>query len=302
MKNTKVALWIESVRPKTLLLAFASPLMGTFLAWSGGEFRWYVFLLAAGTTLFLQILSNFANDYGDFINNADNSDRIGPKRPLQRKEISPGQMRAGIIIASLLAMVTGLLLIWFGAGEKNTTIILAYVILGVLSILAAIKYTGGKNPYGYRGLGDLAVFLFFGLLGVLGTHFLHTGTFNPWHALPASAIGLLCSGVLNLNNMRDYESDKKANKKTLVVCLGSQRSKYYHLFLIIGSAILGPLYVLFNYHSAYQFLFLITFPLFLKNLIAVFHYTDPQELYPELKRLVAATIVFVVSFGVGHII
>jgi len=299
---TKIAIWVESTRPKTLLLAFASPLMGTFLAWSEGEFRWYVFLLAASTTFFLQILSNFANDYGDFISNADNNERIGPQRPMQRKEISPRQMRRGILIASFLSLVSGLLLIWQGTEGKNSAIILIYILLGILAILAAIKYTVGKNPYGYRGLGDLAVFLFFGLLGVLGTYYLHTGSFNPWHALPASAIGLLCSGVLNLNNMRDYESDKKANKKTLVVCLGNRRSKYYHLFLIMGSAILGPLYVLFNYQSAYQLLFLITFPLFLRNLIAVFNYTDPQELYPELKRLVAATIIFVVAFGVGHIL
>ncbi|MFN2396069.1 MAG: 1,4-dihydroxy-2-naphthoate polyprenyltransferase [Bacteroidales bacterium] len=300
MKNTKA--WIEAARLKTLPLAVSSPLMGSFLAWSEGSFHWNIFILATITTLLLQILSNLANDYGDFTSGADNEERVGPRRLVQSGLISPAQMKKGIIINIILALISGLLLIWFGAGGKDTFIILVFLVLGIAAIVAAIKYTVGKNPYGYRGLGDLSVFLFFGLIGVLGTHFLHTGTFNPWHALPATAIGLLSAGVLNLNNLRDYESDKKAHKRTLVVWLGNQRAKYYHLSLIVISAILGPLYVIFNYHSAYQFLFILAFPLFFRNAIAVFRYNDPMELYPELKRLALATLVFVVTFGIGMII
>ncbi len=298
----KLSPWIEAARLKTLPLAVSSPLMGSFLAWSEGNFRWSIFIFASLTTLLLQILSNFANDYGDFASGADNEKRIGPRRLVQSGQISPSQMKKGIIVTLLLALVAGLILIWLGTSGNNNTIIILFLILGITAIVAAIKYTVGKNPYGYRGLGDISVFLFFGLIGVLGTHFLHTGTFNPWHALPAAAIGLLSAGVLNLNNLRDYESDRKANKRTMVVWLGSQRAKYYHLVLIIVSAILGPLYVIFNYHSAYQFLFLLAFPLFMRNVIAVFRHTDPMELYPELKRLAMATLVFSITFGVGHII
>ena len=298
----KARSWIEAARLKTLPLAVSSPLMGSFLAWSEGSFRWSIFALATLTTLLLQILSNLANDYGDFTSGADSKDRIGPRRMVQSGMISPAMMKKGIFINIVLALVAGLTLIAVGAQGKNIGIVLLFLLLGISAITAAIKYTVGKNPYGYRGLGDISVFLFFGLIGVMGTHFLHTGTFNPWHALPAAAVGLLSAGVLNLNNLRDYESDKKANKRTLVVWLGNKRAKYYHLALIIVSAILGPLYVVFNYHSAYQFLFILAFPLFFRNVYAVFRHSDPIELYPELKRLALATLVYAVTFGIGMII
>lgn len=299
---SQIKSWIEASRLKTLPLALASPLMGSFLAWSEGSFQWMVFILATSTTLLLQILSNLANDYGDFASGADNEHRIGPRRLVQSGMITPRQMKRGILINILLALVSGLLLIGYGASGKDMVIILLFMILGIGAIVAAIKYTVGNNPYGYKGLGDISVFLFFGLIGVLGTHFLHTGTFNIWHALPAAAIGLLSAGVLNLNNLRDYESDKRANKKTLVVWMGSHYARYYHLALIIASAILGPLYVIFNYHSAYQFLFVLAFPLFFRNVVAVFRYTSPIELYPELKRLALATLFFAVTFGIGMVI
>lgn len=298
----KLKPWIEAARLKTLPLAVSSPLMGSFLAWSEGRFQWTIFILATLTTLLLQVLSNFANDYGDFSSGADNKERIGPRRMVQSGLITTSQMKTGIILTIILALVSGITLIAVGAQGKDITIIVLFLALGIAAIIAAIKYTVGKNPYGYRGLGDISVFLFFGLIGVLGTHFLHTGTFNPWHALPAAAIGLLSAGVLNLNNLRDYESDKKANKRTLVVWLGNKRAKYYHMALIIASAVLGPLYVIFNYHSAYQFLFILAFPLFIKNAWAVSRYSDPVELYPELKRLAFATLVFSVTFGIGMLI
>lgn len=301
-RMSKYLAWIEAARLKTLPLALASPMMGSFLAWSEGSFSWVVFALATLTTLLLQILSNLANDYGDFASGADNDERIGPRRLVQSGLITPSQMKSGIIITIVLAFISGILLIGYGARGKDTLIILLFLVLGIAAIVAAIKYTVGKNPYGYRGLGDISVFMFFGLIGVLGTHFLHTGTFNAWHALPAAAVGLLSAGVLNLNNLRDYESDKKANKRTLVVWLGNQRAKYYHLTLIVVSAVLGPLYVVFNYHSAYQFLFVIAFPLFISNAIVVFRYSDPVQLYPELKRLALATLLFTLSFGIGMMI
>ncbi len=294
--------WIEAARLKTLPLALASPLMGSFLAWSEGEFKWIVFILATTTTLLLQILSNLANDYGDFASGADNESRIGPRRLVQSGLISSAMMKKGIIMVIILALISGIWLIAAGLQAADAGVILSFLILGIIAIIAAIKYTVGKNPYGYKGLGDISVFLFFGLIGVLGTHYLHTSSFDPWHILPAAAIGLLSAGVLNLNNLRDIESDRKANKRTLVVWMGSLKSRYYHLSLIVGSTLLGPLYVAFNFKSVYQFLFILAFPLFYLNARAVFRYNDPIELYPELKRLALATLVFAITFGIGLVL
>jgi 1,4-dihydroxy-2-naphthoate polyprenyltransferase len=294
--------WIDAARLKTLPLALSTPLMGSFLAWSSGGFQWSVFILATLTTLLLQILSNFANDYGDFTSGADNENRIGPERMLQSGKISPKQMKAGLYATVILALIAGILLIYFGTKGRDLKLFLIFFGLGIGAIIAAIKYTVGKNPYGYIGLGDFFVFLFFGLIGVLGTCFLHTGTFNPWHLLPASAVGLLSSGVLNLNNMRDIETDKLANKRTLVVWMGKERAKYYHLSLVATALILSFIYVVANFYSVYQFLFILSIPLFISNIYSVFRHANPKELYPELKKLALSTFLFTLAFGLGTIL
>jgi 1,4-dihydroxy-2-naphthoate octaprenyltransferase len=294
--------WIDAARLKTLPLALSTPLMGSFLAWSSGGFQWSVFVLATITTLLLQILSNFANDYGDFTSGADNENRIGPERMLQSGKISPRQMKVGLFVTVSIALITGILLIYFGTKGKNLTLFLIFFGLGIAAIAAAIKYTVGKNPYGYIGLGDFFVFLFFGLVGVVGTCYLHTGSFNPWHLLPASAVGLLSSGVLNLNNMRDIDTDKLAKKRTLVVWMGKERAKYYHLALVTSALVMSFFYVVFNFVSAYQFLFLLTIPLFISNVYSVFTHSNPKELYPELKKLALSTFLFTLAFGLGMIL
>lgn len=299
---SKVVSWISAARLKTLPLALSSPLMGSFLAASDGHFLWSVFILSTLTTLLLQVLSNFANDYGDFASGADNSNRVGPKRMLQSGEISPSQMKVGLIINITLALISGISLIYFGTRGRDLLIPLIFLGVGIAAIIAAIKYTIGKNPYGYMGFGDLFVFIFFGIVGVVGTSFLHTGYFNLWHFIPASTVGLLSTGVLNLNNLRDYETDKLANKRTMVVWLGLSKAKVYHLFLIALSMVFLFLFVVLNYHSALQFLFIITLPLFVRNVIAVFRQTDPASLYPELKRLAMATFILTLFFGLGLII
>ena len=184
----------------------------------------------------------------------------------------------------------------------DITNLLIFGILGLAAIAAAIKYTVGKNPYGYRGLGDIFVFIFFGLVGVIGTYFLHTQVFRIDLILPASAIGFLSVGVLNMNNMRDYEQDKKAGKRTIVVAMGEKNAAYYHLFLVGGAAALTIIYTLLNYHSAWQWLFVLTFPLLFLNLKKVFTYKSALELYPELPRLSMASLVFALTFGLGLLI
>ena len=297
MKN-----WIQAFRLRTLPLALSNTIIGSCLAAADDKFRWSVFGLAALTTVLLQIMSNMANDYGDFVNGKDTAERIGPKRMVQSGEITPKTMLRGIIVIGILCAVSGASLILIGTTGMDITNLLIFGVLGLAAIAAAIKYTVGKNPYGYRGLGDIFVFIFFGLVGVIGTYFLHTQAFRIDLILPASAIGFLSVGVLNMNNMRDYEQDKKAGKRTIVVAMGEKNAAYYHLFLVVVAVVLTVIYTLLNYHSAWQWLFVLTFPLLFLNLKKVFTYKSALELYPELPRLSMASLVFALTFGLGLLI
>ena len=291
--------WIHSFRLKTLPLALSNTIIGSSLAAADDNFRWSVFVLVAFTTILLQIMSNMANDYGDFVNGKDTAERIGPRRMVQAGEISPKSMLHGIIVVGVLCAISGLSLILVGTQGLNVTNLLLFGALGIAAIAAAIKYTVGKNPYGYRGLGDVFVFVFFGLVGVLGTYFLHTQSFSWDLLLPASAIGLLSTGVLNMNNMRDYEADKNAGKKTMVVTMGVKKAAFYHLFLVSGAVLLTVFYTLLNFHSPYQWLFVLSFPILFLNLKKVFTYKNAVELYPELPRLSLASLIFALTFGIG---
>lgn len=294
--------WIKAFRPKTLPLALSNTIIGSALAIMDNGFSWLIFFLVAITTVFLQILSNMANDYGDFVNGKDTQERIGPKRMVQSGEISPKTMLRGMIVVVILSAVSGISLIIIGTKGISITYLLLFGILGITAIASAIKYTVGKNPYGYQGLGDIFVFIFFGLVGVIGTYFLHTQSFRWDSLLPASSIGLLSVGVLNMNNMRDYELDKNAGKRTLVVLLGKQKSAYYHLFLISGAIICTAIFTLINYQSPFQWLFLISVPLLILNLKKVFTYKESAELYPELPRVSMASLVFALMFLLGIIL
>jgi len=294
--------WIQAFRLKTLPLALSNTIIGSCLAASDDGFRWSVFGLAALTTVLLQVMSNMANDYGDFVNGKDTAERIGPKRMVQSGEITPKIMLRGIIAIGILCVVSGLALILIGTAGMDITNLLIFGVLGLAAIAAAIKYTVGKNPYGYRGLGDIFVFIFFGLVGVIGTCFLHTQSFRWDILLPASAIGFLSTGVLNMNNMRDYDADKNAGKTTIVVTMGVKKAAYYHLFLVAGAVLLAVIYTLLNSHSVGQWLFVLSFPILFLNLKKVFTYKSALELYPELPRLSMASLVFAVTFGIGLIL
>lgn len=297
-----LSLWIKAFRLRTLPLALSSAILGSFLAYAEGNFRWPVFLLATLTTLFLQILSNLANDYGDAMHGTDNSQRIGPLRVTQSGLVTRRNMQFMIGIFVLLSLISGCMLIFTGLHHIGWKTIGVFFLLGVSAIYAAISYTVGKNPYGYIGLGDLFVFIYFGIVGVAGTYYLHTNTFDPLVLLPAAAIGLLSSGVLNLNNMRDIENDARSGKRTLVVNIGSRAAKIYHLVLITLSILLSLAYTLLHYTSLYQFLFMLTCPLFALNVIVVMKNTEPGELNNELKKLAMSTFFFSITFGLGLIL
>lgn len=291
--------WLKAFRLRTLPLALSSIILGSLLALWQERFSIQVAIASFATTLFLQILSNLANDYGDFVNGVDNDHRVGPTRSLQGGSITKGQMKSAIIIFSVLAFVSGLWLLYAAflrIGLANT---LGFLGLGVLAIIAALGYTIGKKPYGYRGFGDIAVFIFFGIVGVNGTYFLHTNQFNVVDLLPATSIGLLAAGVLNLNNMRDEENDRNHGKHTLVVRMGYAKAKIYHSFLLIGAHLAAIAFVALNYQSPFQFIFLAASPLVMVNLIKVHRNTRQAELDGELKKLAIATLLFAILLGIG---
>ncbi|HPE55321.1 MAG TPA: 1,4-dihydroxy-2-naphthoate polyprenyltransferase [Bacteroidales bacterium] len=294
--------WIHAFRLRTLPLALSSVALGCFIAYYDGAINWTVSILAAATTLFLQILSNLANDYGDSKHGVDNTERVGPVRAVQSGDVTPKAMKKVVIIFILLSLISGLWLVYEGTRGIPFLIVLSFLVLGFGAIAAAVKYTIGENPYGYSGFGDLFVFIFFGLTGVIGTYFLNTHQFKWELLLPASAMGFLSAGVLNLNNMRDRVSDEISGKNTLVVKMGFERARWYHFFLLLGSVITGLVYMLLNYHSPFQMLFLLTLPMLWINVAVVFNNQVPEELDPYLRKLALASLVFTITFGIGLII
>ena len=300
VRKTKV--WLQAMRLRTLPLSLSCVALGSFLAVFNQQWNPLVLVLSLVTTLFLQILSNLANDYGDSANGADNAERIGPERAVQSGSISPSAMRKAIAFVAFLALSSGTWLIVEGTKGLSLSMGVVFFVLGLGAIVAAIKYTAGKNPYGYRGFGDLFVFLFFGWVGVMGTYFLHAHSLRWELLLPASSIGLLSVGVLNLNNMRDRESDKRAGKITLPVRLGTQNAKIYHVAIIVSAIVLSLAFVVAHYRSPLQLIFLITLPLLALNIKAVMGNKRPQDLDPQLKKLAMTTFLFAITLGTGLIL
>ncbi len=298
---SNIEAWFHAFRLRTLPLSLSSVILGSLLALHKGMFNAYILLWAVITTLFLQVLSNLANDYGDAVSGVDNDQRSGPARAVSSGAISRTAMRNAIIICAVLAFVSGSWLLLIASRQMESTVILVFFILGLLAIGAAIKYTIGKNPYGYQGFGDLAVFLFFGITGVAGTYYLHTSTIAWPELLPAAALGLLATGVLNLNNMRDIESDSISGKRSLVVMMGIENARIYHTILISGALLAAVAYTLINYQSPYQFLFLVASPILIQNMWVVNTTSRSSELDGELKKLAFGTLIFSITMGLGLI-
>lgn len=294
--------YIKAARLRTLPLSVSGILIGSFIAASEGEFNWSISILALLTTIGFQIISNFANDYGDGVKGTDNDDRVGPKRAIQSGVITPNQMLFAIKISIGITLLIALVLIYTAFGKEDFLNSLIFFILGVGSIVAAIKYTVGKSAYGYSGFGDVFVFLFFGLLSVCGSYYLFTKSLNVTVFLPAISVGLLSVGVLNLNNMRDKESDEKSGKNTLVVKMGSKLAKYYHYYLLISAFLFSVLYTLIHYQSIVQFIYLIAFIPIAFHFKTVYKNTVPKLLDPELKKLALSTFLFSILFGLGLIL
>lgn len=281
--------WIQAARLRTLPLSVSGIIVGSFYAMSQALFNWSVIILALLTTLGFQVLSNFANDYGDGIKGTDNEDRVGPKRTVQSGVISPEQMKNALIITSLLTLLSAIALIYVAFKDHNLIFSFIYLLLGILAIASAIKYTVGKSAYGYSGFGDVFVFIFFGLVSTLGIYFMFAKEMDWMLFLPATSIGFLSVAVLNLNNMRDEESDRKSNKNTVVVKIGAANAKVYHYFLIVSALILILMFAYFKTFTFDQYLFVIAYFPLLKHLKMVYTNKNPKELDPELKKVALST-------------
>lgn len=294
--------WISAFRPRTLPLALASILTGGFLAAAAGRFNGPVVGLAALTTVLLQILSNLANDYGDSQNGADSAHRQGPLRAVQSGAISAAQMKRAMWGFGLAALASGVALLLLALGLAGTWVLLAFFVLGLAAIWAAVNYTAGSSPYGYAGFGDVSVFVFFGLVGVCGTYFLQTRSLPLTVLLPAASLGCFATAVLNVNNIRDIQSDQLAGKITVPVRLGPRRARGYHWLLLLLGVGCAAVFVALNYRSPWQWLFTLSLPLFFFNGRQVWARQESQRLDPLLKQMALSTLVFTVLFGLGQVL
>jgi 1,4-dihydroxy-2-naphthoate octaprenyltransferase len=286
--------WVEAARVRTLPLSVSGIIVGSFYAMSQGMFNWNIVVFALLTTLGLQILSNFANDYGDGVKGTDNQDRVGPMRAIQSGVISPTAMKKAMVLTSAITLLFAVLLIYFAFKDHYLLYSFIFFVLGILAIASAIRYTVGKGAYGYRGFGDLFVFVFFGLVSTFGVYFMFSKSIDWLLLLPAIAIGFLSVGVLNLNNMRDEASDRKSGKNTLVVKMGGAAAKKYHYFLVISAMILVLVFAFLNDFHFDQYIFVVAYFPMISHLITVYRNQNPKFLDPELKKLAISTFLLAV--------
>ena len=294
--RTKKEAWLHAVRLRTLPLALASIFAGSFLAYWQAAFRWEVLLLASLTTIFLQILSNLSNDYGDTVHGADSDARQGPVRAVQSGLITLPEMKRAMFLFGGLSLVAGLLLIYVSL--QDWRLFLGFLGLGLAAIWAAIRYTSGNNPYGYAGLGDVSVFLFFGLVGVCGTFFLHSLSAEPLSLLIAVSLGCFSTAVLNINNIRDIDSDLLAGKKSIPVRIGKTKALYYHWTLIVLAY--ACLFV-FTWISMqpYTLLAVLILPWMLSIGKGIQQAESAAATDPFLKKMALSTLLWTLLFGLG---
>lgn len=300
MTNQTFKMWLETTRPKTLPLAAASILTGSALAYWAGHFNGLISFLCFLTTILLQILSNFANDYGDHQKGSDTAERIGPLRGIQQGGISAKQLKAGLCLMAGLSLLSGALVI--ALAYENLGDLFAFSLLGLVAIAAAVTYTVGRKPYGYLGLGDLSVLIFFGWLGVLGTYYLQAHELNLLIWLPATASGLLATAVLNINNLRDIEQDRKAGKNTLVVRLGAEGGRKYHIVLLTIAMLCYLLFGAIQFQHWASFVFILAYPLLIKHLQFVVSHKNPIDLRPMLGQMSILALLTNLLFSLGLLI
>ncbi|MGB9097592.1 1,4-dihydroxy-2-naphthoate polyprenyltransferase [Erwinia sp.] len=292
--------WLESLRLRTLPLACASVMTGSALAWWQGHFNAGTAFLALLTTALLQILSNLANDYGDAQKGSDTPARIGPLRGMQKGVISLPQMRMALLFTVALTVISGVCLVISACQSFND--ILGFIALGAVAIVAAIAYTVGKKPYGYLGLGDASVLIFFGWLGVMGSDYLQSHQLSALLILPATACGLMAVAVLNVNNLRDIESDQLHGKFTLAVRLGASGARRYHSLLLSAAVLCYVLFALLASLNAAGWLFLLAAPLLFRQARYITQQTSAVAMRPMLEKTVKSALLLNLLFSLGLVL
>ena len=296
--------WMEAARPRTLPLAIASILLGNFLAYAAGKFSFLTASLAILTTLLLQILSNFANDLGDSKNGVDNKNRKVALRAVQTGKISSSEMKSAVILAASLSFVSGISLLYFALQYAKPQTIITFVGLGLLAIVAAIAYTVGKRPYGYMGLGDISVFLFFGWVGTFGTYYLQTEVLNYYILIPASGCGFLSVAVLNLNNLRDIENDRKTGKLSIPVRIGKLYGFYYQKTIMLLGICTFIIYLMYQgkpIQLSQNIIIMAGWYPLVQIIKQLNSKMTPAQIDPYLKKTALSTLFMIVIFGVSQI-
>lgn len=294
------ALW-KSARIRSLPLSVSGIITGTAVAYKDGFFSPHIFSLALVTTLLFQILSDYANDYGDAQKGTDNQNRLGPKRALQTGEMTMEDMKKVIIVLCIMSFASSVALIYVAFSQQNLILWAVFLALAALCIVSAIKYTVGKNAYGYKGYADVMVFIFFGIVSVAGSNFLYSREFNPTILLPASAIGLLSTAVLNLNNIRDMENDKAMGKNTFASKIGFSYAKYYHYIIVLLAMVLFMAYTTIEKQYRKEAIYIVGFIPLVAHLIYVKKTTSPALLDGQLKVVALSTFLISVLFFVGKL-
>ncbi len=306
--------WIKAARLRTLPLSVSGIIVGSFVArWrlisEGKEWDWKVFAMALLVTLLYQILSNFANDYGDGVKGTD-ALRVNEAeaRAVASGKITEKQMKNAVILFAVLSLLATVGLLYIAFFPYFIQQFWIFVVLGIACILAAIGYTVGKKPYGYMGLGDMMVFIFFGLVSVCGSYFLFTKSLDMDMLLPASAVGLMSAAVLNLNNMRDMESDRISGKKTLALRLGFRNAMVYEMVLLQAPLFLILIFLGLNHFfengNYYAFIVIVLLFPMMKLRRSILNVSMPKELDPFLKQvgIMTLTMAVLLSFGLNYVI
>jgi len=296
----KIQYYLVSFRLRTLPVSIAGVIMGSFLSSADGYSHIDLFIWALLTTLCLQILSNVSNELGDLQKGTDNEERLGPIRSVQRGVLTAKNLVGMVLIFIGLSATFGLGLIWSAFHSLSSPESLLMMILGVLAMLASIKYTYGKNAYGYIGLGDFFVFLFFGIVSVAGIYFLSTQRLSPDIFLPAASVGLMSVAVLNVNNIRDMENDARFKKKTMAVRMGEKGAKIYHLLLITTAFLLMIIFSVLQGKNIISYFYLLSIPIFINHLKKVFQ-GKGENLDVQLKVQALATLLFAFLAGLGMV-
>lgn len=301
-KMEKIKSYLTAMRLRTLPQSMAGVALGLMLATADYRVNPWAAVFTLLTAVFLQILSNTANELGDFKKGTDRlADRKGPSYTLSSGLLGEKEYKAMVAVYVLLSIASGLAMIWFSFGTFFSYGAIIVMILGVAAISGALRYTLGRNPYGYRGLGDLNVFIYFGIVAVLGSYFVAAHEIPNWFLLfPAASVGCLSAAVLNVNNIRDMESDS-ATRRTIPVRIGEKKAKVYHVALVSAGWIFMLAYSASRVFDWWHYLYVLTLPLFIVHILQVLKNTG-KGLDPQLPFLVISTFLFALLAGLGFVV